>query len=94
MNARRDTATAQHQTPSGPSVSPGAGVDAKQDTTTAGHGVLDVLEHEQLSSVRYTAHVGRLALRPRTLVLFWALRVYVVVMMILVAQQIWVALHP
>lgn len=93
MNAHLDSATADEQTPSAPSAM-GAGADTTRDTAALVRGLLEVLEPEQLSAVKHTARVGRRALRPGTLVLFWALRVYVVVMLILVAHQTWIALHP
>lgn len=54
--------------------------------------VQQVLKPEQLSTARYANHFGRQNLKPSTLVILWALRVYVVVMLFLVAYQVWMAL--
>ena len=53
--------------------------------------VRDVLEPDQLSTAKHP--VGRLALTGKTIVLLWGLRVYVVFMVLLIAFQIWNALH-
>ncbi len=94
MHPYQDAVTAEEPTP--PSTPPelGAGAGTMRDTVTSVQGALEVLEPEQLSVVRRTAHVGKRALGRGTLILFGALRVYVVVMMILVVHQIWIAFHP
>jgi hypothetical protein len=55
--------------------------------------VQQVLPPEQLSTVRRAKRFGRQKLKPGTLIILWALRVYVVVMFFLVIYQIWMALH-
>lgn len=55
--------------------------------------VYDVLEPEQLSAMKYTRRFEKRELSRGTLVLLWALRLYVVVMFFLIAYQIWSAVH-
>jgi len=53
--------------------------------------VHDVLEPEQLSTAKQS--VGRRTLSPTIVVLMWALRMYVILMVLLIAFQVWHALH-
>jgi hypothetical protein len=53
--------------------------------------VHDVLEPDQLSTAK--PRFGRRALSRGTLVILWALRVYVILMVLLIAFQIWNATH-
>lgn len=55
--------------------------------------IYDVLEPEQLSAMKYTRRFEKRTLSRGTLVLLWALRLYVVVMFFLIAYQIWTVLH-
>jgi hypothetical protein len=51
--------------------------------------VREVLEPDQLSSAKNMQHVGRRQLKPGTVIVLWALRLYVVLMMLIIAYQIW-----
>ena len=53
--------------------------------------VHEVLEPDQLTSSKMA--YGRRALSPGTLVLLWALRVYVVFMVCIITLAVWNALH-
>ena len=53
--------------------------------------VHEVLEPDQLSTAKQ--RFGRRTLNRRTLVLLWALRIYVLLMVFLIAFQAWNALH-
>jgi hypothetical protein len=53
--------------------------------------VHEVLEPDQLASVK--PRLGRRLLSRRTLIVLWALRIYVLLMGLLIAFQIWNALH-
>ena len=53
--------------------------------------VHEVLEPDQLSTAKQ--RFGRRTLSRRTLVLLWALRIYVLLMVFLIAFQAWIALH-
>lgn len=53
--------------------------------------VYEVLEPEQLSTAKQ--HFGRCQLSRGTLILLWGLRIYVLLMVCLIALQIWNALH-
>jgi len=53
--------------------------------------VHEVLEPDQLASVK--PRHGRRLLSRRTLTVLWALRIYVLLMGLLIAFQIWNALH-
>ena len=57
-----------------------------QDTAT---WVREVLEPDQLSSAKREQQVGRRQLKPGTVIILWALRLYVVLMMLIIAYQIW-----
>ena len=61
-----------------------------QDTST---WVREVLEPDQLSSTKNMQHVGRRQLKTGTVIILWALRLYVVLMMFIIAYQIWTALQ-
>lgn len=51
--------------------------------------VREALEPDQLSSAKNMQHVGRRQLKPGTVIILWALRLYVVLMMLIIAYQIW-----
>ena len=53
--------------------------------------VHEALEPDQLSTAKQP--FGRQALSRRTIILLWGLRVYVVLMVLLVALQTWNAFH-
>jgi hypothetical protein len=53
--------------------------------------VHEVLEPDQLTRAKHS--LGRQVLSRRTLFLLWGLRVYVVLMVLLVALQTWNAFH-
>lgn len=53
--------------------------------------VHESLEPDQLSTAK--PRFGRRALSRGTLVILWALRVYVIVMVLLIGLQIWNAIH-
>src|ERR1700680_4022287 len=53
--------------------------------------VYEVLEPDQLSTAKQ--RFGRRPLGRRTVVLLWALRIYVLLMVFLIAFQAWSALH-
>ncbi len=53
--------------------------------------VHEVLQPEQLSTAKQS--FGRCKLSPATIVLMWALRVYVMLMVLLIALQVWQTLH-
>lgn len=55
--------------------------------------VRDVLEPDQLSTTKREPRAGRRQLSPGTLIILWALRLYVVVMMVIIAYQIWTAIQ-
>lgn len=57
-----------------------------------GTWVHEVLEPDQLSTAK--PRFGRRRLGRRTVLILWALRLYVVLMLVLVALQIWNAFHP
>jgi hypothetical protein len=54
--------------------------------------VHEVLQPDQLSTAKQS--FGRRKLSPATIVLMWALRIYVLLMVLLIAFQVWHALHP
>jgi hypothetical protein len=53
--------------------------------------VHEVLEPDQLSTAKQ--RFGRCILSRRTLILLWGLRIYVILMVLLIALQVWNALH-
>lgn len=55
--------------------------------------VQDVLEPEQLSTVKGEQRFGRRHLSGGMLLLLWALRLYVLLMVFIIAETIWQALH-
>jgi hypothetical protein len=55
--------------------------------------VYDVLEPEQLTTAKRVQRFGRRRLSQGTIVLLWVLRLYVVVMLFVIAYQIWIALQ-
>lgn len=55
--------------------------------------VQEVLEPEQLSTVKQEQRFGRRRLNGGTLLLMWAMRLYVLLMVFIIAQTIWQALH-
>ncbi len=57
-----------------------------------GTWVQEVLQPDQLSTAKQ--RFGRRKLGPATIVLMWALRIYVILMVLLIAFQVWHALHP
>jgi hypothetical protein len=57
-----------------------------QDTSS---WVREVLEPDQLSSAKNMQLVGRRQLKRGTVIILWALRLYVVLMMLIIAYQIW-----
>jgi hypothetical protein len=61
---------------------------SKMPATTWVH---DVLDPDQLSGAK--RRFGRCKLGKGTLILFWGLRIYVVLMIFLVALSIWNTLH-
>jgi hypothetical protein len=56
-----------------------------------GTWVHEVLEPDQLSTAKQS--FGRRTLSRRTVILLWALRIYVLLMVFLIAFQAWNALH-
>lgn len=57
-----------------------------QDTSA---WVREALEPDQLSTAKKGQKVGRRHLGTGTLIVLWALRLYVVLMMVIIAYQIW-----
>ncbi len=55
--------------------------------------VREVLEPDQLSTAKKVQRAGRRQLSPGTLIILWALRLYVVVMMVIIAYQIWTVIQ-
>lgn len=55
--------------------------------------VLRALEPDQLVAAKAGQHYGRRRLGPATRVLMWAMRVYALFMLIVVAYQVWSTLH-
>ena len=55
--------------------------------------VLQVLEEDQLVAAKENAHLGRRAFSTALNVTLWGLRVYVLLMLILVATQVIQAVH-
>ena len=64
--------------------------DATDDVSS---WVLDVLEPGQLTAEKRAHRLGKRSFGPGIVALLWMLRVYVVVMLLLVAGQIWVAIN-
>jgi hypothetical protein len=61
-----------------------------QDTSS---WVREALEPDQLSTVKKAQRVGRRHLSPGTVIILWALRLYVLVMMFIIAYQIWTVIQ-
>lgn len=61
-----------------------------QDTTA---WVREALEPDQLSTVKKVQRIGRRHLSPATVIILWALRLYVVLMMFIIAYQIWTVIQ-
>ncbi|GAC1300445.1 MAG: hypothetical protein NVSMB27_40790 [Ktedonobacteraceae bacterium] len=57
-----------------------------------GTWVHEVLQPDQLSTAKQ--RFGRRKLGAATIVLMWALRIYVILMVLLIAFQVWHAVHP
>lgn len=55
--------------------------------------VHEVLEPDQLSTAKKAQKVGRRHLSTGTVIVLWALRLYVVLMMVIIAYQIWTAIQ-
>jgi hypothetical protein len=55
--------------------------------------VLSVLEADQLVAAKRRTHFGRRELSPGIRILFWGLRVYVILMLIIVLLSVLRALH-
>jgi hypothetical protein len=71
-----------------------AGETAEQMRTPpqpTGTWVDDVLESDQLSTAK--PRIGRRMLSRRTVIVLWTLRIYVLLMLLLIALQMWNALH-
>lgn len=56
--------------------------------------VLASLEPDQLIAAKEKYHVPRRQLSPTEIVVFWALRFYLVLMFGVVLYQVWTSLHP
>ncbi|HLJ36653.1 MAG TPA: hypothetical protein VKU38_23550 [Ktedonobacteraceae bacterium] len=61
-----------------------------QDTSA---WVREALEPEQLSTAKKAQRVGKRHLSPATVIILWALRLYVVLMMFIIAYQIWTVIQ-
>lgn len=61
-----------------------------QDTTA---WVREALEPDQLSTAKKAQRIGKRQLSPATVIILWALRLYVVLMMFIIAYQIWTVIQ-
>ncbi len=61
-----------------------------QDTSS---WVREALEPDQLSTAKKAQRVGRRQLSPATVIILWTLRLYVVLMMFIIAYQIWTVIQ-
>lgn len=61
-----------------------------QETST---WVREVLEPDQLATAKSSQHTGRRHLGLGTIIILWALRLYVIVMMFIIAYQIWTVIQ-
>ena len=68
--------------------------DFKQITLKDPRAVLSMLEVDQVVAAKRRTHFGRQRLSLRTRVLLWCLRLYVVLMLVIVAISVVRALHP
>jgi len=68
--------------------------DSKQLTLQDPRAVLSMLEADQVVAAKRRTHFGRQRLSFGTQVLLWCLRVYVVLMLVIVAISVVRALHP
>ncbi len=50
-------------------------------------------EHLELSEARRVQQFGRARLSKTTRIVLWALRIYVVLMMLVIAVQLWLGVH-
>jgi hypothetical protein len=70
-----------------------AGADATAPDMQDPRAVLSVLEADQIVAAKQRTHFGRRKLSRRTRVLLWALRVYVVIMLVLVVIAAFRVVH-
>lgn len=68
--------------------------DSNQITLQDPRAVLAMLEADQVVAAKRRTHFGRQRLSLSTRVLLWCLRVYVVMMLVIVAISVVRALHP
>ena len=61
-----------------------------QDTSA---WVREALEPDQLSTAKKAQRISRRHLSPGTVLILWALRLYVLVMMFIIAYQIWTVIQ-
>jgi hypothetical protein len=54
--------------------------------------VYEVLQPDQVSTAKF--RLGRRKLNRGTVLILWALRLYVILMVLLIGVQVWNALHP
>jgi len=66
------------------------GMNTREEPAT---WVYDVLKPEQLTTAKRVRRFGRRRLSRGTIVLLWVLRLYVVVMLFVIAYQIWMVLQ-
>jgi hypothetical protein len=71
-----------------------AGADATVPDMQDPSAVLSVLEADQIVAAKQRTHFGRRKLSKRTRALLWALRVYVVIMLVLVVISAFRVIHP
>ena len=55
--------------------------------------VREALEPDQLATAKRTQRIGRRHLSTGTVIILWALRLYVLVMMFIIAYQIWTVIQ-
>lgn len=55
--------------------------------------IREALEPDQLSTAKKAQRPGRRHLSPGTVIILWALRLYVLVMMFIIAYQIWTVIQ-
>jgi hypothetical protein len=71
----------------------GPAPDSKQLTLKDPRAILSMLEADQVVAAKRRTHFGRQRLSLRTHLLLWCLRVYVVLMLVIVAISVFRALH-